>query len=442
MSSNGHAAAAVLAPSDVAELRAKAEVRLGERRSQRERETGARLSELEVHRLARDVMDGVINEHASDRHTRGVAQLDKAAEDGIRTYIFDWVFGLGPFQPIVARGDVVNVHVAGTGPVFVDLVDGSKETLAPIFGDPDELTGWVRRQASSVGRRFDISHPYVSFRLSGGSRLSAIGWVSRQPEVWIRCHHFVCPRLDDLVATQQPMLTRDVAHFLRSAVLAGMNILVSGGQNTGKTTLLRALANEIPPEERIVTVESSFELDLDRFPDRHPDMTALEAREKNAEGVGEVTSSELLTRAMRMAATRIILGEALDEGVIPLLKAMNAGASAMATVHANSADEAFTRLAVLAMDAGGAALSAQTTLYMAATAVDLSVGLTRLPSGRRVVCSIREVVRSNGEGVDTSEVFAPDASGEAVRTAVALREGTRARLARVGYHEGISGGSR
>ena len=421
--------------AELAELRKAASVRLGDRRGARERESGARLGRLEVERLANEVINAVLDEHAADRHQKGKSQLDNAAEASVKGAIFDWLFGLGPFEAILARRDVVNVHVTGAGPVFVDLVDGTKDVMAPVVATPQELTTWVRRQAVVAGRRFDSAHPYVTMRLPEGSRLTAIGWRTKQPEVWIRCHHFVCPILDELVRTEQPMLTPEVADFLRAAVLAGMNILVSGGQNTGKTTLLRALANEIPPEERIVTVEKSFELDLDLFPERHPDMTAMEASDMNAEGVGEESCSLLLTRAMRMAATWLILGEALDDGVIPLLKAMNCGASSMCTIHANSSEEAFTRLAILAMDADNKALAPTTTMYMAASAIDLSVALTRLPSGRRVVSSIREVVRADGEGVITNELFALSAAGDAARTATAPREATRARLRAAGYVE-------
>lgn len=419
--------------AELSELRTTASRRLGDRRGARERESGARLGRVDVERMAREVIKAALEDFATERHKKNHPQLDENEEAAVTDAIFDWLFGLGPFEAILSRGDVVNVHVAGNGPVFLDLLDGSKEVLPPIVASPHELTTWVRRQAVVAGRRFDSTHTYVTFRLPDGSRLTATGWRTKQPEVWIRCHHFVCPTLDELVGAEQPMLTDDVATFLRAAVHAGMNMVVSGGQNTGKTTLLRALCNEIAPEKRIVTVEKSFELDLDLFPELHPDMTAMEASDMNAEGVGEESCSLLLTRAMRMAAEWLILGEALDDGVVPLLKVATCGAACMFTIHANSSEEAFTRIGVLALDSDQKALDPKTAMYMSAAAIDLSIHLVRLPSGHRVVSSIREVVRADGDQVVTSEIFEPGEGGEAVRTKAMLREATKKRLKAVGY---------
>lgn len=421
--------------AQLAELRMTAGMRLGDRRGARERESGAKLGRVEVERIAREVIKGVLNEFADARHQRGEPQLREEEEAGVTEAIFDWLFGLGPFEAILSRHDVVNVHVAGAGPVFLDLVDGTKEELPPIVASPHELTTWVRRQAVIAGRRFDSTHPYTTFRLPEGSRCTAIGWRTKKPEVWIRCHHFLCPSLDELVTADQPMLTVEVAEFLRAAVRAEMNILISGGQNTGKTTLLRACCNAISPLHRIVTVENSFELDLDLFPDFHPDMTAMEASDMNVEGVGDESCSVLLNRAMRMAAKWLILGEALDDGVVPLLKAYTCGASCMSTIHANSSAEVFTRIAALALDSHRHSLDPSRAVYMAAAGIDLSVHLVRLPSGRRVVSSIREVVRAEGQHVVTGEIFAPDSNGEAARTTTMLQESTKSRLEAVGYVE-------
>jgi Flp pilus assembly CpaF family ATPase len=153
-------------------------------------------------------------------------------------------------------------------------------------------------------------------------------------------HRLLDVGLDDLVALGS--LSLMVRTFLGAAVRGRMNLLVCGGIGDGKTTLLRALASEIPPEQRLVTVESDYELALDRFPERHHEVIALEAREANVEDVGRISCADLVRWAMRMSADRVIVGEVLGEEIVPMLNAMNSGAAgSMCTLHANSSAEAF-----------------------------------------------------------------------------------------------------
>jgi Flp pilus assembly CpaF family ATPase len=180
-----------------------------------------------------------------------------------------------------------------------------------------------------------------------GSRLFAVGWVCRPTHLFLRLHRLLDVTLDDLV--ERTSLSPLVRVFLGAAVRARLNLLICGGMGDGKTTLLRALANDIPPEERLVTVESDYELALDRFTERHHEVVALEARQANVEDVGRITCADLVRWAMRMSANRVVVGEVLGDEIVPMLNAMNSGAAgSMCTLHANSSSEVFNKLALLA----------------------------------------------------------------------------------------------
>jgi Flp pilus assembly CpaF family ATPase len=201
----------------------------------------------------------------------------------------------------------------------------------------------------------------------------------------------------------------------------------------GKTTLLRALAADIAPEERLVTVETDYELALDRFPDRHNEVVALESREANVEDVGRITCADLVRWAMRMNARRVIVGEVLGDEVVPMLNAMNSGASgSMCTLHANSSAEVFNKLALLAAQSPER-LEFRHTFALAADAVNFTIFVRRDRSGHRVVSSIREVTGASDTAVVTNELFAPDSEGRAVPTGTVLSERTRHRLREQGF---------
>jgi len=168
----------------------------------------------------------------------------------------------------------------------------------------------VRSAASRFGlseRRFDLACPELDLRLPDGSRLSALMAVTARPVVSVRRHRYSDLDLSDLTATG--MFDEEIASLLRAAVRAQKNVVISGAMNSGKTTLLRALAGEIPPRERIVTIEQALELGLESVPHRHPDMVALEARPANVEGEGLISVADLVRRALRMNADRVIVGE-------------------------------------------------------------------------------------------------------------------------------------
>jgi Flp pilus assembly CpaF family ATPase len=196
-------------------------------------------------------------------------------------------------------------------------------------------------------------------------------------------------------------------------VRSRQQIIVAGATGAGKTTMLRALAAEIPASERIVTIETELELGLDRFADVHPDCVALEAREANVEGAGEVTAADLVRMSLRMNPDRVIVGEVRGDEIVPMLNAMSQGNDgSMCTVHADSSGTVFNKMALYAMQSPER-LPLEATCQLAAAAVDLVVYIAKSSDGRWV-SSVRQVVGVDGSNVVTNELFRPGPDGRAV----------------------------
>jgi Flp pilus assembly CpaF family ATPase len=217
--------------------------------------------------------------------------------------------------------------------------------------------------------------------------------------------------------------------------------MIAGATGAGKTTMLRALASEIPPEERIVTIETELELGLDRYPELHPDCVALEAREANVEGVGEVTAAELVRMSLRMNPDRVIVGEVRGDEVIPMLNAMSQGNDgSMCTIHTDSSGGVFRKLALYALQSPER-LPMDATLLLASAALDLLVFIAKTSEGR-FVSSIRQVTGFDGKQVLTNELFRPGPDGRAV-PGTPIPADLLTELVRVGYdpalHENPSG---
>jgi Flp pilus assembly CpaF family ATPase len=347
---------------------------------------------------------------------------------------------------------VENIDVNGAEMAFVTFANGEKLCYGPIAENDDELVAMVRSAAARFGlseRRFDAAQPELDLRLPDGSRLSAVMAVTARPVIDIRRHRLSDHSLDDLV--ELGTLDEDLARMLAAAVRAKRNILISGAMNSGKTTLLRALAAEISPAERIVTIEQALELGLDRQVDRHPDSVAMEARLANTEGVGAIGMAQLVRRSLRMNASRVIVGEVLGDEVVPMLNAMSQGRSgSMATIHADDSAGVFRRLAAYAIQAPER-LPLEATNLLIAGAIHLVVHLdaderpmvndANAPFDRdgcdsyrpsRHIASVREVVGADGPLVVTNEVWKPGLDGRAV-PAAPLRGTTTALLRIHGY---------
>jgi pilus assembly protein CpaF len=388
--------------------------------------------------LARRLAEEVLVERAQRmlRSGRGPDSVDEDAS--IVDDVLDILFGLGGLQRLIEDPDVENIDVNGCDEVWVTYCDGHKEHAGQAAQNDEELIEILRAASARFGlseRRFDSGQPELDLRLPDGSRLSAVMAVTRRPVIDIRRHRLADNTLDDLVVLGS--LSEEMASFLAAAVRARQNILVSGAMNAGKTTMLRALAAEIPPDERLVTIEQALELGLEQQRLRHPDCVAMEARLANTEGVGAIGVAQLVRRSLRMNAARVIVGEVLGDEVVPMLNAMSQGRSgSMATIHADSSAGVFRRLASYAVQAPER-LPLEATNLLIAGSIHLVVHLESRQGGadgraRRLVSSVREVVDADGRLVVSNEIWQPGPAGRAV-IASAPSERTIAALARAGH---------
>ena len=376
--------------------------------------------------LAADILDRAIGEHTEHELAAGRLLLSRDTERRVLAEVIDEVFGLAGLQPLLDDPTVETINANRFDRVVVQHTDGRRVPAGPIAGSNEELTDLVRvlaARASSQERRFDQGAPALNLQLPGGARLFAVmgltgGGVTA---LSIRRHGYLTVTLPELRG--RGTVDDRVEQFLRALVRARKNLLVTGGTGAGKTTLLRALAAEMDPSERIVTIEDAFELGLDRDPDVHHDVTALQAREPNVEGEGAVSQADLVRWALRMSPDRVIVGEIRGPEVIPMCNAMSQGNDgSMATLHASSSRIAFTRLAAYAAQSVER-LPLEATNLLVASAVHFVVHLAR-DRGTRVVSSIREVVAADGTQIVSNEVFRPGPDHRARPVAGALRGGS------------------
>ena len=408
---------------------------------EREASGRSRLTSDDARQLAASLAAGELDRVASDRLARGVDLLHADDELALFGAVMASVVGLGRIQPYLDSPDVSDIHIRGCDSVWLKLHDGSRVPGEPVADSDDELIELVRLVATRMGRserRFDAANPELNLQLPDGSRLFATMEVSARPSVVIRRHRFELSSLDELTA--RGMVDDELASFLSAAVRARRNIIVAGGTGTGKTTLLRALLNEVPSHERLVTIEDAYELGLDRFADRHPDHDMLQARPANIEGRGEVTMLDLARMALRMDPDRVIIGEVRGGEAFPMLMAMSQGNNgSMCTVHADSARTVFPKLAAYVAMAD-TNLPVETVNLLVATALHLVVHLD-IVDGVRMVASIREVVDADGAQIVSNEVFMPGSDGLGV-PGYPLREATQVLLEEHGYLMGAVAGGR
>jgi Flp pilus assembly CpaF family ATPase len=321
--------------------------------------------------------------------------------------------------------------------VWVKRADGVKERVEPVADSDEDLVELVQRAArahhTGGERRIDSAKPIVDLHLAGGHRLSAMIEVSDRPCVSIRRHRLVDATLSDLADS----LTDDLVRFLRAAVRARLNMIVSGGTDAGKTTLLRALAAEADPADRIITIELSYELGLHELGHRHPDCAAWETREANTEGQGAVSMDYLVQRANRHDADRVIVGEVLGDEIVPMLNAMTAGkAGSMCTIHADSTQGTFSKIKTYASQSPKH-LTDNAAAQLTAQALDLVVFVRKRPDAsglaRRYVSSVRVVEDADGPHVISTEIFAEPAGGGPAVHHLGMPPGLRDRLADFGY---------
>jgi Flp pilus assembly CpaF family ATPase len=407
---------------------------------------GRELALADRRELARQLALTRLRDVAAERVAIGRTPIEPSDEQHLTHAVLDALFGLGRLQALVDDSEIENIDVNGCERVWVTYANGEKRLMEPIADSDAELVEILRSAAARFGlseRRFDTAHPELDLRLPDGSRLSALMSVVARPSVSIRRHRYVDLSLDDL--ERLGTVDEFLRSFLGAAVRARKNIVVGGAMNAGKTTLIRALAAEIPPRERVVTIEQAFELGLDSMPTRHPDLVALEARGANAEGEGGITMARLVRRALRMNADRVIVGEVLGDEVLPMLNAMSQGRSgSMCTVHADSSAGVFRRLASYAVQSPERLALESSNILIAgsvhfvvfvdvverafhasspamdhlswrtegasATAEDGTALRFAAQRRQRFVASVREVVDAEGLQVISNEVYRSDRS--------------------------------
>ncbi len=404
----------------VRQLRGQVAERLNAQRRRDEIAGRAAMSSEDERQFARSLIVQVLEDHARGEIIEGRVPPSADEEEATAAAIHAALFGVGRLQPLLEDQDVENVDINGYDRVYVGYSDGREVLHSPVADSDEDLVELVQVLAANVGltsRPFDAANPQLDLRLPDGSRLSAVMGVCARPAISIRRSRLGKVFLDDLVGSET--MSRSLASFLRAAVLARKNIMIAGATNAGKTTLLRALANEIPAHERIVTVERALELGLDQFPDLHPNVVAMEERLPNSEGVGGVTMAELVRRSLRMNPSRVIVGEVLGDEIVTMLNAMSQGNDgSLSTIHANSSMEVFNRISTYGLQAQEN-LPVEATHMLIAGSINFVVFMRKrneyAEGGSLVRCieSVREVTGIDGR-VLSSEVFAPDPYGRAV----------------------------
>ena len=344
----------------------------------------------------RRLIDDVIADYDERSLTSSLTPLPDPRRAARRVY--DAVAGFGPLQAYLDDPEIEEIWVNDPGRVFVAR-HGHSELTTTILSAA-EVRDLVERMLKSSGRRVDLSTPFVDAMLPDGSRLHVVipDITRRDWAVNIRKFVLRADSLDELVALGT--LTPQSARFLSAAVAAGLNVIVAGGTQAGKTTLLNCLAASIPARERVITCEEVFEL---RVP--LPDVVSMQTRQPNLEGNGEVRLRRLVKEALRMRPERLIVGEVRQEEALDLLIALNSGLPGMCTLHANSAREAVTKLCTLPLLAGEN-VSHAFVVPTVASSIDLVVHIIRDSSGHRRVSEIVALPgRVEGAVVETADVF-------------------------------------
>jgi pilus assembly protein CpaF len=313
--------------------------------------------------------------------------------------ILDESVGFGPLEPLINDESITEILINGYREVYVERL-GKLEISDIKFRDDEHVRHIVDRIVAPLGRRIDESSPMVDARLPDGSRVNAvIAPISLNGTlVSIRKFRAEPFKMDDLLNFNS--LSSGMAHFLEAVVKSKLNILISGGTGSGKTTILNVLAASIPFGERVVTIEDSAELRLDR-----PNVVGMEARPQNVEGKGEVTIRNLVKNALRMRPDRIIVGEVRSGEAFDMLQAMNTGhEGSITTVHANSPDDALRRVEAMVVMAGMDLPSHIVREYIVG-ALDIIIQATRLTDGTRKIVSISEVRKSRDGSHEIKEIF-------------------------------------
>ena len=403
------------APKQTKSLRKAAPVKADDGgASEKEKKRKEKLAEIKLalHKELLDSLNLSALENASEADLRneiGSIMTEVLSEQGIvlnreerqllSQDLYDEVVGLGPFEPLLKDDTVNDILVNGPQQIFVER-DGKLQLTDVTFKDEKHLLRIIDKIVSAVGRRVDESNPYVDARLADGSRFNAMVPPIAVDGSLVSIRKFKKEKLaiDDLVTFGA--FTEEMAAYLQAAVATRLNVIVSGGTGSGKTTTLNALSSFIDDEERILTIEDTAELQL-----QQTHVGRMESRPPNVEGKGEVSPRDCLKNALRMRPDRIIVGETRGEEVIDMLQAMNTGHDgSMTTIHANSARDGVSRLEnMIAM--AGIEMPLKAVRSQISSAVNLIVQASRLQDGSRRMTSITEITGMEGDVISMQEIF-------------------------------------
>ncbi len=353
------------------------------------------LSHLQEDRAKEELREAVVHLIAEDQ----THPLSSEARSRMIRQIEDEIFGLGPLEPLLADSTVSDILVNGPKSIFVERF-GKLEKTPHTFLDDRHLRSIIDRIVSQVGRRIDESSPMVDARLKDGSRFNAIIPPLAIDGASVSIRRFAVERLNMDNLLQLNSLSPEMAKFLNAAVVGEMNILISGGTGSGKTTTLNILSGFIPSDQRIVTIEDSAELQL-----QQPHVVRLETRPANIEGKGEISQRELVKNSLRMRPDRIVVGEVRGSEAVDMLSAMNTGHDgSLATIHANTPRDALSRVENMFSMAGWN-ISTKNLRSQIASAIHLVVQMDRQEDGKRRMVSIQEINGMEGEVITMSEIF-------------------------------------
>src|SRR5688500_9457927 len=354
-------------------------------------------NQFAVRRQMEEIFGKVIDE--------GGLALSRAERVRMLEQITDEIIGLGPLVPLLRDESITEIMVNGPRQVYIER-SGKLELTNVVFQNDDHVMRIIDRIIAPIGRRVDESSPMVDARLTDGSRVNAIipplSLVG--PVITIRKFAASPFTTDDLI--RFGTATADMFDFLRACVEARLNLFVSGGTGSGKTTTLNVLSSFIPNDERIVTIEDAAELQL-----RQEHVVTLESRPPNIEGKGAIPIRELVRNALRMRPDRIIVGECRSGEALDMLQAMNTGHDgSMSTGHANSPRDMLSRLETMVLMAG-VDLPLRAIREQVASAVDLIVQQSRLKDGTRKIVNITEVQGMEGDAIVMTDVFVFEQTG-------------------------------
>ncbi len=392
------------------QMRSPAEAVAAEKEKKRKEKMGE--LKVELHKRLLDNLNLAALEHASEASLRSEIAtitaealeemsvvLNKEDRQSLHQELYDEVMGLGPIEPLLKDETVNDILINGPRRIFVER--GGKLQLTDItFKDERHLLRIIDKIVSAVGRRVDESNPYVDARLADGSRFNAMVPPVAVDGSLVSIRKFKKEKLGIPDLVRFGAFTEEMAAYLQAAVSTRLNIIVSGGTGSGKTTTLNALSSFIDNTERVLTIEDTAELQLQQV-----HVGRMESRPANVEGKGAVTQRDCLRNALRMRPDRIIVGETRGEEVIDMLQAMNTGHDgSMTTIHANSARDGVSRLEnMIAM--AGIEMPIKAVRAQIASAVNLIVQASRLQDGSRRMTSITEITGMEGDVISMQEIF-------------------------------------